>query len=532
MKTKYFFILIGLALMYSCNDDFLEKVNEGAVSTDTFFATEQDLYFATNALYNSSSFRNMYLENITDNSTNNHTWDAPYDFATGAASSYDNFSLDFWRNNYQFIQTANRIIEGAQKTENISEAKRQQYISEAKFHRALMYDQLVGLFGDVPFLTKPTSPDEARIAIRTNKSEIRNFLVNDLSSAAAGLPLKSSQWGRVTKGAALALKSRIALYNEDWKVAAAAAKEVMDLGVYLLHPSYEELFQYKGEQSSEVIFSRQYADITNARHNMTIQIGSTVAFDGWSNFLPTKDLIDSYECTDGLDIKTSPLYNEKFPWTNRDPRLHHSIVYPGREYLDGVWTSIPGFNFGTAKVYNDWDGAGAKEWNKPKSGYMFWKYQQPDDVTAKQVWEGHIDLILIRYAEVLLNYAEAKLEAGAIDQSVYDALNLIRQRPSVNMPKITSGKSPSQLRAIIRNERRVELVLEGFRLFDIRRWRTAETVMGKTLFGAPEANPATMNPIKYLTNWQINKFDPARDYLWPIPRTEIDQIGLEQNPGW
>ena len=108
MKKKHFFILIGLALMYSCNDDFLEKVNEGAVSTDTFFSTEQDLYFATNALYNSSSFRNMQLENITDNATNNHTWDGGYDFATGAASSYDNFSLDFWRNNYQFIQTANR----------------------------------------------------------------------------------------------------------------------------------------------------------------------------------------------------------------------------------------------------------------------------------------------------------------------------------------------------------------------------------------------------------------------------------------
>jgi hypothetical protein len=344
--------------------------------------------------------------------------------------------------------------------------------------------------------------------------------------------LQSSEWGRVTKGAALALKSRIALYNEDWTIAAEAAKEVMDLRVYSLHPSYEELFQYQGEQSSEVIFSRQYANLTNARHNMTIQIGSSVAFDGWSNFLPTKSLIDSYECTDGLDINTSPLYNEKFPWTNRDPRLHQSIVYPGREYLDGVWTSIPGFDFGSEIVYNDYDGAGAKEWNKPKSGYMFWKYQQPDDVTNNSVWEGHIDLILIRYAEVLLNYAEAKLEAGTIDQSVYDAINLIRQRPSVNMPPITSGKGVSELRAIIRNERRVELVLEGFRLFDIRRWRIAETVLGQPLYGAPESNPETMNPITYLTNWQINSFDPSRDYLWPIPRTEIDQIGLEQNPGW
>ena len=532
MKTKYFFILIIAVLLNSCNDDFIDKVNQGAVSTDTFFSTEQDLYFATNALYSSSSFRNMYLENITDNSTNNHTWDAPYDFATGAASSYDGFSLDFWRNNYQFIQTANRIIQGAQKTENISEEKRQQYIGEAKFHRALMYDQLVGLFGDVPFLTVPTSPDDARKAVRNNKTEIRNFLIEDLTTAAANLPLRSAEWGRVTKGAALALKSRIALYNENWTIAATAAKEVMDLGVYALHPSYEQLFQYQAEQSSEVIFSRQYANVTNHRHNMTIQIGSTVAFDGWSNFLPTKSLIDSYQCIDGLDINTSPLYNEKFPWTNRDPRLHQSIVYPGRAYLDGVWTSIPGFNFGSAKVYNDWDGAGAKEWNKPKSGYMFWKYQQPDDVASNNVWQGHIDLILIRYAEVLLNYAEAKLEAGDIDQSVYDAINRIRQRPSVNMPPITPGKSISDLRAIIRNERRVELVLEGFRLFDIRRWKIAENVVGKTLYGSPESNPAFMNPIKYRTNWQINVFDPSRDYLWPIPRTEVDQIGLKQNPGW
>jgi len=535
MKNIHIYVLVLMASLSSCSDDFLDRKSQQAISTDTFFSTEQDLYFATVALYSSSTFGNLYLENLTDNCTSNNVWVSPIEFATGGADRYNSFSANFWSNSYKFIATANRIIEGAQTTQNITEEKRLQYIGEAKFIRVLMYNQLVGLFGDVPFITKPITPDEALKATKTKASEIRTFLQNDLSVAATSLPLKAKEWGRVTKGAALALKSRIALYNEDWSAAATAAKEVMDLGVYSLHPSYEELFQYKGEQSSEVIFSRQYADITNHRHAMTVQIGSSTAFDGWADFLPTKDLIDSYECKDGKDINTSPLYDEKFPWTNRDPRLHHSIVYPGREYLDGFWTSISGFDFGTSKVYEDRIGSsGGKEWNKPKSGYMFWKYQQPDDVTAKKVWEGHIDLILIRYAEVLLNYAEAKLESGVIDQSVYDALNIIRQRPSVNMPLITSGKSVTELRKIIRNERRVELVFEGLRLYDIRRWKTAETVMNKVLYGAPKSNPAFMNPITYITNWQINKFDPARDYLFPIPQTEVDKnpTGLKQNPGW
>lgn len=532
MKNTYIIVIILTSILWSCEDDFLNRISQTEIGTDSFMSTEEDLYFATNALYSSSSFSNLYLENMTDNCTNNHTWDAPYDLATGSATPYYGFIMQFWDNNYRYIQTANRIIEGAQKAKNIDESKRLQYIAEAKFFRALLYDQLVGLYGDVPFLTNSISPSDAAEVTRTDKSEIRTYLANDLSEIADDLPISSEQWGRVTQGAALSLKSRILLYNESWSEAAAAAKEVMDLGVYSLHPSYEELFQYEGEQSSEIIFSRQYADLTGHKHDMTIQIGSAIAYDGWANWLPTKDFIDTYECTDGLTIDDSPLYDEKYPWDNRDPRLSQTVLYPGREYLDGYWTSIPGFDFGDAKVYDDSPGSGGAEWNKPKSGYMFWKYVQPQDIYTGNEWQGHIDLILIRYAEVLLNYAEAKLEAGDIDQSVYDAINEIRQRPSVNMPIISSGKGEQELRDIIRRERRVELVFEGFRLFDIRRWKTAEIVMNKTLYGAPEANPATMNPITYITGWQVNVFNPARDYLWPIPQEEIDKIGIEQNPNW
>lgn len=528
---KYILISFIITLFYACNDDILDLTSQTELTTDLFMSTEQDLYFATNALYSSSSFSNLYLENITDNCTNNHTWDAPYNLAIGSATPYNQYVFGFWDNNYRYIQSANRIIEGAAKAQDIDEAKRLQYIGEAKFFRALMFEQLVGLFGDVPFTTSSLSPEEALEVTRTDKSEIRAYLANDLTEIADDLPLVAEQWGRVTKGAALALKSRIMLYDGKWTEAAAAAKEVMDLGVYSLHSSYEELFQYEGEQSSEIILSRQYADLPGHKHQMTIEIGSSVAYDGWANWLPTKDLIDDYECIDGLTIDSSPLYDEKHPWDNRDPRLHHTIVYPGREYLDGYWTSIPGFDFGDAKVYEDMGDKGLS-WNIPKSGYMFWKYVQPQDVYTDNEWEGHIDLILIRYAEVLLNYAEAKLEAGDIDQSVYDAINEIRQRPSVNMPIITSGKNQSELREIIRRERRVELVFEGLRLFDIRRWRIAEDVMNRTPYGSPEANPATMDPITYKTGWQVNVFDPARDYLWPIPQTEIDKIGLKQNPNW
>ena len=541
MKTlKIYYSLLTLVLIltsFGCESDFLDRTPEDEVPVEGFFKTEQDLYFAANALYSFLDIVNTsYLENITDNCTNEQFWVSGYQIATGGATPTDGYFLHFWENNYNYIQRANRLIENANNVTDIDEAKRAQYVGEAKFVRAYLYEQLAGLFGAVPFVTTSISPEETANLTRTPVSEIRASIVNDLTEAARDLPLTTpNEWGRATKGAALALKARILLYNEQWEESAAAAKEVIDSGVYSLHPNYTELFTYDGEGSNEIIFARQYADLPDQTHIFNLVIGSP-ALQGWSSHIPTKSLVDTYECIDGQTIDESPLYDETTPWTNRDPRLNQTILYPGREFYDGVWTStMEGFDFGSQKVYldDDRDGVGAG-WNETHSGYMFLKYIQYRDYDeGRFAFEGHsIDWVVLRYPEVLLTYAEAKLEAGQVDGTVYDAINQVRQRPSVNMPPV-GGLSDSELRELIRRERRVELVFESLRLMDIRRWRLAETVMNEPVVGAPLANPATVSPIVYREGWQTNVFDPNKDYLWPIPQKAIDlNPNLEQNPGW
>lgn len=534
---RTFFLLLAIIAL-SCESDFLDRSPEDEVPVEGFFKTEQDLYFAANALYSFLDIVNTsYLENITDNATNEQPWVSGYQIATGGATANDGFFLHFWENNYKYIQRANRLIENADNVTDITESKRAQYVGEAKFIRAYLYEQLAGLFGAVPFVTTSIKPEDTASLTRTAVSEIRAAIVADLTAAAQDLPLTNNEeWGRVTKGAALALKARILLYNEQWSESAAAAKEVMDLGVYTLNSEYSELFTYAEEGNNEIIFARQYADLPDQTHIFNLVIGSPANGGGWSSHIPTKSLIDTYESSDGLTIDQSPIYDEKTPWTNRDPRLHQTILYPGREFYDGVWTStMDGFDFGDKKVYldDDRDEVGAS-WNETHSGYMFYKYIQYRDFDeGKFGQEGHsIDWIVLRYPEVLLTYAEAKLEAGQVDGSVYAAINQVRQRPSVNMPMV-SGLSNSDLRDLIRRERRVELAFEGLRLMDIRRWGIAETVMNETLFGAPMANPATVSPIEYRKGWQINIFNPNKDYLWPIPQNAINlNPGLTQNPGW
>lgn len=158
------------------------------------------------------------------------------------------------------------------------------------------------------------------------------------------------------------------------------------------------------------------------------------------------------------------------------------------------------------------------------------KYISEDDIDNGDYWNGSIHYILIRYAEVLLTYAEAKIESNDIDQSVYDAINEVRQRADVNMPVVTSGKSQDELRTILRRERRVELAFEGLRLMDIRRWKIAENVMPGVPEGLTYTDPDSGQPVTL--SWGTRVFDPNKHYLWPIPQAEIDITHIQQNPGW
>jgi hypothetical protein len=536
-------LLFIMGITSSCTKKFLDRTPSDRLSSETFFTQKKDLIYAVNGCYAAIGFCDwgtnwgysttlLRIENVTDNSVDEHSWNELYDMALGTGSAYDPFVSYYWKSRWKGIQRCNRVIENAHKVKNIDPDLKARLVSEAHFLRDYFYFDMVYLWGDVPYLTKSITPEEAIGIPRTNKDIVMDSLVKDLTDAAAHLPLKypDSDLGRATKGAALALKARILLYQKKWKEAAAAAKAVMDLKEYHLYPDYKKLFSYAGIDNEEVIFDLQ--EMPDKQWNFTLQNFGPNSVGGWSSGTPTQSLVDAYECIDGKTIDQSPLYDPTHPYQNRDPRLAATILYPGHPWLNGVYNTIPGASYpGKQIVPGDdlHDGTGG-QWNKTFTGYNWLKYMDDGtDYYNGNMWNGSIHLILIRYAEVLLTYAEAKIEANEIDQSVADAINAVRERAS--MPDIQLGNQ-DDMRKIVRRERRVEFAFEGLRLMDIRRWHIAQDVMNgipkmlRYKDGHPDPNGT---PI-----YKLDKryFDPNKDYLWPIPQSEIDVSKIAQNPGW
>jgi hypothetical protein len=557
MKTNIICLASTLLLLFAgCSDDFLDRTPSDQVSSATFFTQQKDLEYAVNAAYASIGFNNwgtdygystdlLRIEALTDNALDHHSWNAGYRLADGTASSYDWYVESRWMERYRGIQRVNRILEGADGVTDINEDYKARLLAEAKFLRAFFYFDLVYLFGDVPFLTNSIAPEDttptegnegekeaSEAAKRTDKVIVMDAIVKDLTESATNLPssYSSDDLGRVTKGAALSLKARIFLYQEKWGEAAIAAKEVMDLGVYTIYPSYGKMFTYEGISNSEVIFDLQ--ELKEKQWNFTMQNYGPNSAGGWSSGCPMQSLVDSYECTDGKIISESALFDPNNPYANRDPRMTYSILYPGNDWRGGVFNTIPGATYpGKEIVSGDdlTDGTGG-QWNKTATGYNWLKYISEDDIDNGDYWNGSIHYVLIRYAEVLLTYAEAKIENNDIDQSVYDAINEVRQRADVNMPAVTTGKSQDELRTILRRERRVELAFEGLRLMDIRRWKIAEDVMPGVPEGLTYTDPDSGEQVTL--SWGTRVFDKNKHYVWPIPQAEIDITHIEQNPGW
>ena len=430
----------------------------------------------------------------------------------------------------------------------MSQAVRDQMAGEAKTIRAYMYMNLVCYFGDLPIVTKPLNIDEL-YGPRNPKKEVIDFILNELEEAASlmqAAPQTGKKLGRLSKGAALAFKSRIALFDGRWAVAEKAAKDVMDLGVYSLYTTgkpeedYHKLFSYAGKLSRganrETIVARMnLADVS--MHNISRE--SQVP-DQASRYNPTKALVDAYLSIDGLPIDKSPLYKEDTyanMFENRDPRMKQTILAPGSVWggrKDGNPANTDPTRFTAPKFVAD------KLGSVTTTGFYFTKYVEVEAVS--RVSKDENDIHVMRFGEVLLNYVEAKMEQGTLTQADVDlTINKLRDRVGMKKMELSElAANGMDVRTEIRRERRVELAREGQRWYDIIRWKQgnllAQDVKGmkKSLAAVPaQVSKFAADENGYIIVMSGRQFVETKHYLWPVPLIQLQRNpALGQNPGW
>jgi hypothetical protein len=570
---KIFILLLMVITIEACEEQVLDLESLTEPVSTTFFSNESELVLALTGVYNSlirTDYGVSYQMGIDNGGS---------DIGISRGCAFDNFGAgshsattptfqSLYAYYYDGIGRANNLLVNMERAKDVVPADRYQVIkAEALALRAYFYHYLTEFFGDVPYINFVASSPKDGLIPRTAKSVVADSMLTDLQTAASVLPLKADR-GKLTKGAALGLRARIALYNGRYAEAAASAKAVMDIEATAglsLYPDYKGLFQRAGENSSEIMMIMPFRDgFLTATYGYPL--GSRNC-GGYTTMAPTQSMIDSYEATDGLPIDESAVYNPSKPFENRDPRLKASIVTPQSEWAGFIYeTHIDSlkYRFINKSIAGNNSDCRTVSWPAAFCGYNWKKYNDEAAQSIKQLWT-EIDFSLLRYAEVLLTYAEAKIELGEIDASVLEAINRVRARAyGVNVtstgsyPSITTT-SQIELRKIIRRERKVELANEGFRLFDIRRWKIAEKVMPVTIYGRIlNEKTATFVPnidddgfVSYAgitSQYDLNKdarfpnaqnrlFNKSRDYLCPIPQAEIDTyngfgVTLEQNPGY
>ncbi|WP_207425851.1 RagB/SusD family nutrient uptake outer membrane protein [Pedobacter sp. SYSU D00535] len=550
MKKKVLLGLLAFSLIsQSCQKDFLERVPLDEIVDETFWKTEDQLLLAVNACYAYLKAKNTVdMENLGDNTL----WPSVTDYQR---ISTGNFNSDLgginaeWTSAYDGIRRCNAFLENYEKADVAVPARKEALAAEVRVIRAYLYNYLTLFFGDVQLITKTlTTTDPEVFGSRTSKAEVVDFMLVELEDAAQKLSPTiptGANLGRINRGAALALKARIALYNGRWAVAEKAAADVMALNVYELYKAggtanaYRDLFTYKGKLSAganrETILARTHlADIS--MHNLSREIQVPDQNARWN---PTKSLVDAYLAVDGLPITMSPLYKEtsyEDVFKNRDPRMVQTILQPGATWggrVDGNPANTNPNIYTAPKFRSDRRGS------VTVTGYYFTKYVEPS--TVAQVSRDANDIHLIRLAEVYLTYAEAKLEQGTLTQQDIDAtINKLRDRVGMKRMVITELEANGlDLRTEIRRERRVELALEGQRYFDILRWKQgdllAQDVKGMkkawAKISSDVANiPADENGYIIANTGRIFE---ERNYLWPIPLIQFQRNPkLGQNKDW
>lgn len=587
-----------LLFVSSCNQEaFLENENKANLTDQTQWASEKNADIFLNDIYSEMPRLLTRAENMdffTDDYNISHYYTASnwrQGICLAPTSSTDNIwggqqgptNGITWSQFFTKLRKCNTFIQKVEENKaNFSESYYNKRMDEAKFMRAYFYSEVFVHIGGLPIIEVPLdrnsmTEDELQYP-RSTFEETFKFITNELGKIVSNGYLAKKynsgnpDAGRATLGAALALKGWLELFaasplfntaqpylpdpdkyvhfgNYDagrWATAAATNKKFIDEygngNPYNLFSDHANLFRVANEYNSEVIWDRQYLAVPGMGNNYERYGGPTYVLDQymtWGNYNPTQELVDQYCMANGKLI-TDPTsgYDPQNPYVGRELRFYNDIFYNGVVYkmdwmpkADTIYTRIDETSPNPDKT-NQIDLAGKTDVGD--SGYYQRKKLNPDAAPADDA-SGQNN-VFYRYAEVLLNFAEAQNEATGPNQDVYNAINKIRER--VKLPPLETGLSKDQMRDAIRRERRVELSFESKRFFDNKRWKIAEVTMGTQRHNMvirntkPKDNSGVwVYSVEVEKKWTA-KFE-LKQYMSPIPQNVIDQNSkIKQNPGY
>lgn len=562
MNTKFFrYVFVSMAVgsaftLCSCND-FLDREEDSFIDKtatfDSYNRTKQYLTYAYSllpeglnrfsgdALLGAATDDACFaIESSNIQQFNNGSWNA--------LSNPDNV----WNRYFAGIAKCCTLLENSNHINldisRLDPAKRVEYENnlkdirmwraEAHFLRAYFNFELLKRYGPIPIIksTLDINKDYSDTPRPTMK-EVVEFIANDCDMAADSLELTpwrnmNDAFGRATKGAALALKSRLLLYAASplyvnfgdideankpsdatlWKAAADAAKAVIDLNQYALAPAYDDLFK-NDFQNKEYIFVRRYPSNSDFEKS-----NFPVSYGGKGGTNPSQNLIDDYEMLDGTAFDWNDPVKAAHPFENRDERLLATVLMNGVLFKGKRIATYPG---GADATPNP---------NATKTGYYLRKFLNENvNIQTGGGSDGHV-VPLFRLAEIYLNYAEALNEYDPTNPDIAVYLNKIRER--VSLPDVPSGLTQEQMRTLIHHERRVELAFEEHRFWDVRRWKVASSTLGAPVKGVKitqdDAGNFTYSPVQV----EQRVFQPKM-YWYPIPQSEVLKLHhWEQNKGW
>jgi len=565
---KILLISIMIFSLISCSDSILDITPQDRISDDSVWSDENLINAYHTELYNCilHGFNGVHMQSkATDEANNCMSWGV--NIIVNGTLSPDNVTdltvtdwhggcnLYYWNKAYKYIRKINLFLE---KMETITIADQAKLVAEAKFLRAYIYFQLIERFGGVPIVNQTYELGTDVTFTSSTFDECVNFIDQDLTDAIATDELPDSyaatdtEFGRATKDACLALRSRVylyaasALFDTDtngkstvkWQKAADAAKAVIDRNAYTLYADYRKCFILpSGSANSEVIFSRNFT--TNNGHNAPMyNLGRRYgAYGGFSaSNGPSQNLVDDYDMLNGETpfiwvngVKTSnPAsgYDPQHPYWNRDPRLDATVIRDSTVYrgdLHEMWIASDGNSWGYDSYKQSSD--------NPRGNYLIKKFMPEADMEISWNTTCTIPWPIFRLGEIYLNYAEAEFELGD-ETTCREYINKVRAR--VGMPGLPSTVTGETLRQRLYNERRIELAFEEHRYWDVRRWKIAMDIENRPIYGMDVIKNLTTGVKTYTPVKLLERTFTEQNYLLPIATDEIKKNGgsLLQSVTW